>query len=511
MQTLWMKVAAPSFAQAPASPCQPDEHKAVHRTPSAVAEPSFNTRRLPNEALLAVSAAGDHTFLTDGELTSITGDVNELPIGRRAELQAKFVLPSVTGSSGTARLLKSRQAARNETISRGPSLHIIVPTLQCAHTCRYCQVSRSLSDVGHTISVADLEAACDSVFESQADSLTVEFQGGDPLLRFDLVEHAIERIASRNLLERRRLRFVVASTLHQLDESMCRFFAKHDAYLSTSIDGPAWLHNKNRPTPTRDSYERTLRGVGLAQVLIGPDSISALMTTTKESLTHPEVIVDEYVRLGLKDIFLRPLSAYGFAKRNQPAMAYTLEEFGEFYRRGLDRVLHWNRRGVEIREVYTSILLNKALSTFDSGYVDLQSPTGAGSSVLVYNYDGYVYPSDEARMLAETGETSLRMGRIGAPLSTLATSDVRQSLVVNSTSATFASCRSCAYKMFCAPNPVDALAQHGCLDVEPVHTEHCQRHTALFDEVFMRLQAADSALLDLFHRWARPNVQLEAA
>ena len=76
--------------------------------------------------------------------------------------------------------------------------------------------------------------------------------------------------------------------------------------------------------------------------------------------------------------------------------------------------------------MYASIILNKLLSTFDAGYVDLQSPTGAGQSVVVYNYDGYVYPSDEARMLAETGDKSLRLGRIGEALSELLNSQTQQ-------------------------------------------------------------------------------------
>ena len=75
-----------------------------------------------------------------------------------------------------------------------------------------------MHDAGHTMALADLNAACDTIFESNAPTLGVEFQGGDPLLRFDLVKHAVERIAHRNASEQRRLRFVVASTLHQLDD-----------------------------------------------------------------------------------------------------------------------------------------------------------------------------------------------------------------------------------------------------------------------------------------------------
>jgi His-Xaa-Ser system radical SAM maturase HxsB len=287
---------------------------------------------------------------------------------------------------------------------------------------------------------------------------------------------------------------------------MCEFFKQHRVYLSTSIDGPTGLHNRNRPIPTRDAYERTAAGIRLARERLGHESVSALMTTTKASLACAEDIVDEYVRLGFRDIFLRPLSSYGFAKRNQAILGYSSEEFQRFYVRGLERVLYWNRQGVELREIYASIILNKILSTFDGGYVDLQSPTGAGSSVLVYNYDGWVYPSDEARMLAETGDTWLRLGRIGRPLSELQASSVQQNLIQASLVEKAPSCSTCAYNQFCAPNPVDAQAQFGTPFADVGSTEHCIRHMWLFDLLFTRLQAADDRLLDLFHQWAMPVV-----
>lgn len=355
------------------------------------------------------------------------------------------------------------------------------------------------------MSMADLDAACDTIFESASRTLTVEFQGGDPLLRFDLVQHAVQRIQARNASEGRRIRFVVASTLHQIDEGMCAFFKAHGVHLSTSIDGPRELHNRNRPIPGRDAYERTLAGIDLARERLGHDAVAALMTTTKASLACPEAIVDEYVRLGFREIFLRPLSSYGFAKRNQALLGYSVEEFFRFYQRGLQRVLYWNNQGVEIREVYASILLNKMLSTFDAGYVDLQSPTGAGSSVLVYNYDGYVYPGDEARMLAETGDTSLRMGRIGEPLDALLASPVRRALASASMVEDMPGCRDCPYNLFCAPNPVDAQAQFGTPFVPAHETEHCRRHMGLFDAMFMALRTAGEDLQDLFHEWARPT------
>lgn len=467
----------------------------------------YKSRVLADGFVLATAVSGDHTFFSPAELKQFRLAPDTLPLHRQAELMARFFLGRSKLSTGVRRLIASRVAAKRETLSTGPALHIIVPTLQCAHSCRYCQVSRSLDDEGHTLSHAGLDAACDGIFESPSPTLTVEFQGGDPLLRFDLIERAILRIQARNTSEKRRIRFVIASTLHQLNPAMCEFFRVHGVYLSTSIDGPRELHNLNRPIPGRDAYEKTVAGIDMARSLIGPDSVAALMTTTKASLPYAEAIVDEYVQLGFKEIFLRPLSSYGFAKRNHGLLGYSVEDFFHFYQRGLQRVLHWNRQGIEIREVYASILLNKMLSTFDAGYVDLQSPTGSGSSVLVYNYDGYIYPSDEARMLAESGDTSMRMGRIGQPLDVLLASPVRRMLMEASDVKSTPGCCDCPYNLFCAPNPIDAQAQFGSPFTSVHDTEHCQRHMGLLDAMFMMLRTADDDLQDLLHRWARPAVE----
>lgn len=461
----------------------------------------FRCRHLNDAHLVAVSDSGDHAFLTPNELLALKEAPETLPRDRFAELKAKFFLREAD-AKGVKRLLASRLATKCETVCTGPTLHIIVPTLRCTHSCRYCQVSRALDSDGYTISVEDLDQACDAIFKSSSPTLTVEFQGGEPLLRFDLVRHAIQRIAERNKTEQRNLRFVVASTLHDLDSDMCAFFKAHDTYLSTSIDGPEELHNRNRPMPTRDSFARTVAGIALARKYIGPDAVSALMTTTRDSLVYPEDIVDTYVELGLNEVFIRPLSHYGFARRNGQVLAYSHNEFHSFYERTFERVLYWNRHGVPIREVGATIALNKILSSFDAGYVDLQNPGGAGLAVLLYNYDGFVYPSDEARMLAASGDPSLRLGRIGDPLTNLLGSEVQRQLLTASMNNP--SCSDCAYNTYCGPDPVGAYNRWGSWSVPAHQTEHCQHYMALFDFLFRRLQPGDPWFEDLAYRWAQP-------
>src|SRR5439155_22131283 len=121
---------------------------------------------------------------------------------------------------------------------------------------------------------------------------------------------------------------------------------------------------------------------------------------------------DEYLRQGFDSIFLRSISPYGFAMKTAKHSLRSIKEFLKFYREALDYIISINKKGTYFAEVYAQILLTKILTPFASGYVDLQSPDGAGIGVVVYNYDGDVYASDESRMLAEMGDSEFRLGNV---------------------------------------------------------------------------------------------------
>jgi hypothetical protein len=67
---------------------------------------------------------------------------------------------------------------------------------------------------------------------------------------------------------------------------------------------------------------RTITGIRATQRVLGADRLSALMTTTTDSLQRVEEIIDTYVDLGLRSIFLRPISPYGFARRTRGGADY---------------------------------------------------------------------------------------------------------------------------------------------------------------------------------------------
>ena len=138
------------------------------------------------------------------------------------------------------------------------------------------------------------------------------------------------------------------------------------------------------------------------------------MTATKESLSHFREIIDEYTALGFTSIFLRNINPYGYARSNihKKSFVYPMEDFLKAYKDALLYIVQLNLLGTTLIEGFAAILLSRILTPFSTGFVDLQSPTGAGISGVIYDFNGDVYPSDEARMLAKMGDRKFVMGNV---------------------------------------------------------------------------------------------------
>ncbi|MBS4004967.1 MAG: His-Xaa-Ser system radical SAM maturase HxsB [Afipia sp.] len=469
----------------------------------------FRFRRLERtpDTVLVTSEAGEHAFLDESSFNQLV-NLKPLNLGIADDLDARQILCR-DDRSLAVRLLATKLRTRKSFLRHGPSLHIFVVTLSCDHSCAYCQVSRRIGSAEMPEGVA--VAAVERMFESPSPDLTVEFQGGEPLLAFDRISQIVRLIEARNVDGRRRIRYTLTSTLHHLDERALQFLQHYNFHVSTSLDGPANLHNGNRPLPTRDSHTRTLEGIAKARAALGIDGVAALTTLTKASLEQPEAIVDEYVRLGFRSVFLRPLSPFGFAARAARRMEYGTSAFLTFYERALGHVLDLNARGVEIEEVYTAILLKSIFTSYSTGYVDLRSPVGAGFGTLVYNYDGDVYASDEGRMLAEMGDNSLRMGSVQDFYRDLIDSDAMHLLAASGLAESLPGCADCAFVHYCGPDPARSLSSAGEPAGHRAWSDHCGRHTGIFELLFGIVRKANPATMRTFDRWVHGSPGVDRA
>jgi His-Xaa-Ser system radical SAM maturase HxsB len=454
---------------------------------------------LPDGRALLSSDLGDYAILEPAEQGQLAAGGAALPLERRRDLEARGLIGDRAATDLEQAVLRTRKAF----LLDGPSLHIFVVTLRCDHSCQYCQVSRAaLGAEGFDLSAEDAEAALDRVFESPSPHITIEFQGGEPALRFDRVRQIVESAEARNQEAGKTLRFTMTSTLHHLGPDELTFCAAHGLHLSTSIDGPAALHDSQRPNPTRDAWSRTIAGLARARAALGDDGVVALPTVTRRALADPQGLIDHYRALGFRSIFLRPISPYGFARKTAKAIGYDMAEFSAFYEKALDYILSLNAAGEPFEESYAAILLRHIWTPFHSGYADLRSPAGAGLGVLVYNYDGQVYPSDEARMAAETGDRRFALGRVETPLDDLLGSPAMQWLRRGAVAEELPGCATCAFVPYCGADPVQHAVTQGDPAGDRADSDFCRRHLSLFRGLFHRIAGGDPETLRTFSSWA---------
>lgn len=425
---------------------------------------------------LVANMVGDFIRMTADEL----GRLVDLRLARGDPLYDKAFaahLIAPQGSRSAHQIMAARLRSRMAFLREPTPLHIFVVTLRCEHSCPYCQVSRQSTDKArYDMSEETARRALTIALEAPASRIKIEFQGGEPLLNVPLIETILKAAKHEAPKAGKQVDFVITSNLALLDDRVLAFCKKNNVLLSTSLDGPADLHNKNRPRPGRNSHELAVRGIKRAQQLLGPERVGALMTTTEASLDRVEDIVDEYVSLGLDGIFLRPLSPYGFAIKTKQFRRYDAKRWLDFYERGLRYIISLNRSGKTFFEFYASLVLKRMLTDRPIGYVDLRSPAGIGLGALVYNYDGKVFASDEGRMLAEMGDMTFELGHVDhADYRSLVLSDKLINLVSDSLTQCAPECCDCVFEPHCGADPVYHHAtQHDATGIKPL-SEFCAR------------------------------------
>src|SRR3546814_8490826 len=91
--------------------------------------------------------------------------------------------------------------------------------------------------------------------ESPAKDIKIEFQGGEPLLNFGLIQFIVREAKGMAAAAGKRVSFVITTNLALIDDDILGFCKDHGILLSTSLDGPADLHNAKRLRRGNNSHE----------------------------------------------------------------------------------------------------------------------------------------------------------------------------------------------------------------------------------------------------------------
>lgn len=461
----------------------------------------FRFERISDSEVVMTNAVGEFAFLERTKLDDLLAHRLSPNDPDYNSLRAKQILRE-EGDIASVELLALKMRTRYSHLRNFTSLQVFVVTLRCDHSCQYCQVSRQSEDkAAFDMTQETADKALELVFRSPSPALKIEFQGGEPLLNFDLVRYVVEKAEERNKVEKRDLQFVIATTLSLATDEILEYCRDHKIHLSSSLDGPEDLHNKNRPRPGRDSHSRFSDGLKRARDILGYDSVSALMTTSPASMTRVKDVIDEYLKYGFNTIFLRHLSPYGFALKTKSYQAYNAERWLEFYREGMEYILELNRQGIPFSEQYSTIVLTKMLTSNDPGFVDLMNPAGTGIAAVVYNYDGDVYASDESRMLHEMGDSSFRLGNLHEnDYEQIFTSETLLNALEDSFTLSAPMCADCAFEPWCGADPVFHHAMFGDVLGRKPESEFCKRTMGVV-RYLLETMRSDEGAKETFIRW----------
>lgn len=420
--------------------------------------------------------------------------------------------------------LAAKVRRKKRFLGMGPHLHIVITTLRCNQGCVYCHASRTNMDrVDTDMSMETAKAVVDLAFQSPSPYINFEFTGGEPTVNMAAIELIIEYSREKNRYDRRAIDYSIVTNMTNMDEEKAEYLLKNDVWVCTSLDGPAPLHDWNRSwMASQSAHEKVIHWIkyfNRRYVEMGKDPelyhVDALMTTTRKTFEYWRELVDLYVELGMRNIFIRPLNPFGFATKTWKAIGYTVEEYLQFYRKVFDYIIELNLRGVEVMEGTAAIILKKMLTPDDPNFVDLRSPVGSGSGQIAYSYDGRIYPSDEGRMVAAMGDDFFFLGEVGkTTMNELSGHGTVRTLAASSLLDTLPQCHTCWNAPFCGVRPEhNYMGFHDFFAQRPL-TPKCHEHLALSTMLLERLDAdSDGRIARILRRWTidRPRQPVEAA
>ncbi len=449
---------------------------------------------------LLVNEVGDYLFCPQGTVARIVNRQISPTEELYQDLTANFYI-TPKPVPPLLDVLATRLRTKKAFLDSFTALHIFVLTLRCNQNCIYCQAtSQDECMHGKDMSLPNLLCAVEMMFRSPSEHLTMEFQGGEPTLVPRLIRAAVEKAEEMNITAKKQITYVLCTNSVNLTEEILSLCEQYHILISTSLDGPAFLHNTNRGK--QDSYEKVIAGINKARQRLGEERVSALMTTSELALDYPKEIVDAYRQNGFRSIFIRALNPYGLATDNKDWQLYTTR-FVEFYKQMLDYIIQINLAREFFVEEFTRLILQKILTPFPIGFVDLQSPAGIVNSVVVYNYDGGVYASDESRMLAEMGDYSFRLGNVADDYQSLFYGDKVQSFMQCWATETIAGCADCALQAYCGADPVRNYSTQGDMYGHRPTSLFCKKNKAIIEHILSLLKNQSDRVMPVFATWLK--------
>lgn len=456
--------------------------------------------------ILITGLAGDFYFLSKESFSALISHALDSKSTVYQDLKSKhFIADSKENLYTAIDSTANRYRSKKGFLKYFTVLHMMVITLRCNQKCQYCQVSCAEENASqYDMKPQTARKIIDFIFQTPSKSVKIEFQGGESLLNWETIQESVLYAKELNKKYSKNLEFVICTNLTSKINNKMDFIKEHNIAISSSLDGTKEIHDYHRihkdGSGTYDVFMKNLNFVRANNSEI--NNVGALMTTTSFSLTRIKDIVDEYIYHSFDGIFLRSINPYGFANENKNKIGYGADAFVRMYKEGLEYIIQKNKEGIFFPEYYTTLLLTRILTPFPTAFVDLQSPSGAGISGVIYDYNGDIYPADEGRMLARMGDQYFKMGNVYEnSYQEVFNGKMIRKLVENSCLEIMPVCSECVYSPYCGADPIRNYLETKDVIGDRIDSDFCRKNTAIFDYLFSILKQNDPETMDILWSW----------
>ena len=442
----------------------------------------YNYRKINNKYFVT-NKEGDFLYLNNKDFNSLK--TKKYDNGFKSLLEKSNF---ITTSKNKFNILLNKKN-KYDFVDDGTSLHIIVPTLRCNMKCVYCQTSsQPPSSKEYDMDINTATKVVDFIFQTSNNDITIEFQGGEPTLNFGIIKHIVRYATKLNIKYRKNLEFLLVTNLNNMDLVKMHYLIDNNVNICTSFDGNKKLHDINRPfyQGNGSTYDNVVYWVKKFNSEYKKRKIDnkvyALITITKESFKYSKEIIDEYVKLNFGEINIREMTNLGCANKQWETIGYPIEDFIKFWKKSMDYIIKLNKDKIVIRERMIGIMLRKIFNIRED-FLDLRSPCGAVIGQLAYNYNGDIFPCDEARMI---GTKHFKLGNVLKNSYNEIIDSTKSREIVSSSINDNEYCNSCVYQNYCGICPICNYSECKNMACNIKQTARCKIYMAMFDYIIER-------------------------
>jgi len=329
-------------------------------------------------------------------------------------------------------------------------------TSRCNLVCRYCFTKSG--PLGADLPEDMAQKAVDLALALPTDDLTIEFAGGEALLRLSLLQQLIERIERACAARPCPVRITVQTNGLLLKGEAIEFFSQHPGVeVGISLDGPPFVNDSARVARDGKGCHAAIEAAARAAVSLRGKEAGATAVIHSGSVSKPREIAAYFASLGLGKIRFNPMARLGRGSSEGISLAISPAQYLSFMRQVLD---YLDETHAFEESNLEALVRNLVVKTRD--YRCMRSPCGAGYDYLVVAPTGDVYPC--ARFLHHPdlflGNLSDGEGLEGRFMNNRLVCDMANRIV-----SRLPDCKDCAWRHFCGGGcTLEAHAASGTLE-----------------------------------------------